>query len=444
LSGNLVLIVNRTGNCYGESHIEHVIPEVLHRGAIRCRVAACLQDDEWVLTGQDKAGGHYHDNCSVAKTTGLNPRRKEAYKRYKLVNHLYDLCGTPEQCANDHLHQVLKHRVHKEVESLCGKVKDNTELPDLVSGGMGGPLLSTKGYKRGTHLFLLALAMSRVWSAMRQEVLLATLVRTGYYTKERALQLAHLTQAQLDSGIDELELGLKLSSASGSNHARHDHTGQDPVNKYLCRNTFGDLPLKSSQDKQAEAIAGRAADLVLEQELAKMKPVLFTELPGMRMPTKAELNEPIVPVEKTRSGALNHLIARPDCTNAAHLPNFKRLFYNLFAKIERVAKRPPAYLEHLMGFQLFLLKRRFLELRKAGVQSVVDKDLHGYVWHAMKTAHNANPIGRDELLRHMIGDMRMYSLTPTGRQDKTEEGRKGKRKDKTDNLEDDAFSNEEM
>jgi hypothetical protein len=201
LSGNLVLIINKTGNCYGESHIDQVIPEVLSRGAIRCRVAGCLQDDEFVLTAQDKAGGHYHDNCTVTKTKGLNIRRSEKYRKYKLVNHLYDLCGTPEQCANDHLHQLLKHRVHKEVESLCGKVKDNTQLPDEVSGSLGGPLLSKKGYKRGPHLFLLALAMSRVWSSIRQEVLLATLVRTGYYTKERALELAELTQGQLDAGI---------------------------------------------------------------------------------------------------------------------------------------------------------------------------------------------------------------------------------------------------
>jgi hypothetical protein len=85
----------------------------------------------------------------------------------------------------------------------------------------------------------------------------------------------------------------------------------------------------------------------------------------------------------------------------------------------------------LMNYQLFSLKRRFLELRGDRSHWVRDQTLHWYVWHAMKTAHNANAAGKDDILRHMIGDLRLYSLTPTGR------------KDKTDNLEDDASSNEE-
>jgi hypothetical protein len=50
----------------------------------------------------------------------------------------------------------------------------------------------------------------------------------------------------------------------------------------------------------------------------------------------------------------------------------------------------------------------------------------------MKTAHTSDAAGRDDIMRHMIGDLRLYSLTPTGR------------KDKTDNLEIDASSNEEV
>ena len=142
----LVLVQNGTGNCYGSSHVEDVIPRVLVAGARRARTSLCLPDDAKVMTLQDRAPGHCGDKCSVTGEQDLNKRRFEAYDKNHLVSHLYSYNGTPEQCVNDHVHQMLKSQTHEMVRKLMGDVKDLTRMPDAVSAARGGPLVTSKGY----------------------------------------------------------------------------------------------------------------------------------------------------------------------------------------------------------------------------------------------------------------------------------------------------------
>ena len=73
----LVLIVNRTGNVYGTSHVEDVIPRAMGRSAERCRNQLGLSSTDLVLNAQDRAPGHCNDKCKVTQETGLNKRRYE-------------------------------------------------------------------------------------------------------------------------------------------------------------------------------------------------------------------------------------------------------------------------------------------------------------------------------------------------------------------------------
>ena len=103
---------------------------------------------------------------------------------------------------------------------------------------------------------------------------------------------------------------------------------------------------------------------------------------------------------------------RPDATNAAEFTNFKKMFDLVFAKVPIFAKKPPPYREHVMQFQLFLMKQRHLQLR---AKSATRRDVHEYVWHCMKTASKSSD--RQAIVLHMLGDFKRYAL-PSGRKDK--------------------------
>ena len=127
-------------------HVDQVIPSALAAGARRARTSLCLPDHTKVMTLQDRAPGHCGDKCSVTGEEDLNKRRFEAYTKYDLVSHLYSYNGTPEQCVNDHIHQLVKSQTHEMVRKLMGDVKDLTRVPDAVSVARVGPLVSSKGY----------------------------------------------------------------------------------------------------------------------------------------------------------------------------------------------------------------------------------------------------------------------------------------------------------
>ena len=71
-------------------------------------------------------------------------------------------------------------------------------------------------------------------------------------------------------------------------------------------------------------------------------------------------------------------------------------------------------MDHVWQYQLHLLKRRHCELVRAGREK---KDVHAFVWHALCAAHHAIDKRRSDIVRHMVGDFKRYSLTPTGRKD---------------------------
>ena len=145
---DLTLIVNQTGNCYGGSHVDDVIPRVLAPACQMARVSLGLPVDSKVLIIQDRAPGHCQEKCTITGRENLNKVRSEAYSHHNMVNHLMSLNGTPNQCPADQIHGIMKARIHSRLQELSQiSVQDLTEMADEVTGKRGGPLISKKGYK---------------------------------------------------------------------------------------------------------------------------------------------------------------------------------------------------------------------------------------------------------------------------------------------------------
>ena len=281
--GNLVLIVNKTGSCYGSSHVNDVIPRVMARSAERCRRQLCLADGEFVANGQDRARGHYYDRCSVTGEVGLNSRRYELYQKHKLCNFLLSLHGTPEQMTNDHIHQILKVRVHAKMREFTAGWKDHTLLPDREPRARGGPFVSKKGYRRGPHLYLLALCLSKVWAEFEQELLFATFVKLGYFSIEQARGLNGITEGFLRKGIQLLEAETGAVS-SLLKHPAHDPSGQREETRYVCKNNFGSLPTRGDESLAQRAAEQVKSDEELKEQYAAMKAKVFTEVKALKLP----------------------------------------------------------------------------------------------------------------------------------------------------------------
>ena len=86
----------------------------------------------------------------------------------------------------------------------------------------------------------------------------------------------------------------------------------------------------------------------------------------------------------------------------------------LFASDATWKRKPAHYMDHVWQYQLHLLKTRHVELARAGREK---RDVHAYVWHALCAAHAATDKRRADIVRHMVGDFKRYSLMPQGRKD---------------------------
>ena len=53
------------------------------------------------------------------------------------------------------------------------------------------------------------------------------------------------------------------------------------------------------------------------------------------------------------------------------------------------------------------------------------RDVNAYIWHAFCVAHKTTGDKRSDIVRHMIGDFKRYSLTPLGRREEKVEPTKG-------------------
>ena len=71
LGKHVVLMVNKTGNVYGQTHLNLILKKYLDAEQRKMKEALALDQSEPWFFGEDHAPGHYHDDCSVTKETGL-------------------------------------------------------------------------------------------------------------------------------------------------------------------------------------------------------------------------------------------------------------------------------------------------------------------------------------------------------------------------------------
>lgn len=278
--------------------------------------------------------------------------------------------------------------------------------------------------RRGPHLFLIALAAVIEWRLVSQMFLAASFLATGYFTRERLGMLLKANDDLLEDGVAEMEKAqADLGRKPYRHNPGHDFFDQDPKRRYVCMNTFGDLPTQSDPE-MAVAIRKHCLEGIERlKSYLSMRPSDILELSGSPALSAQDLQVPIVPLDPPApaAGTLAHLIARPDMTNAGEPEHFERCFKMLFEKSEIFKSKPLAYMEHVMNFQLSIIKKHFIKLKKVNSPVVRSKDLHAYVWTALKAAQLTSGCQRDRLLQTMIGDFKKYSLTPHGRKDRDEE-----------------------
>ena len=434
MNGLLVLIRNGTGNCHGYSHVHQVIPRVLARSAERARTTLQLDAAAKVLQLQDRAPGHCSNTYKLSnkeKITGLNDQRTELYKKHNLVNHLYSFNGTPEQCCNDHLHHDLKSQVHEEIRKLTGGAKDLTKMPHEVMRDRGGPLVSRKGYKRGPHLITYCLALSRVWARWPQQKLMATFLKLGYYTSPRMLELGNITPSALRNAIEDTEKkpARKQCYWSRENNWRHpwcDASGQPDEHKYVVQNFFENRKPKSKADLLERAEKQADADNKFLDRVEKLRPVLWDEDKYLKYVlgevTDQNLHAPIIPQilkpPRDAKGALSHFITKIDHktkiddTNC-HIPeNFEKLFSHVFGDIQIFKKRKPAFMKHVMKYQLFLFYSRCQEKSDKKCETNTN---YKPIWQALKMAQLSD--NKELIVKRMVDDFQRFSLVPHGRKD---------------------------
>ena len=187
------------------------------------------------------------------------------------------------------------------------------------------------------------------------------------------------------------------------------------------KNHFEDRHPKALEERAPMAIEQLEDDKLFLQEVSACRAMPWHECAKLKSSlvevSPESLDEPIVPYEKLPGkGMLNNLVERPDATNCAEIANFRKVFEMLFSKVETFKRKQPAYMEDVMRFQLWLLKTRFSELRRANPS--FRKTLHEYTWQALRTAHKTQD--REAIVRQMIGDFKRYSLTLNGRKDRAE------------------------
>ena len=178
------LIHNKTGHMYGTTHAKEFLPNFIGPEASKLKTLLQLKDTDPYFYCEDHAPGHYHDNCSVTQDTGLGAIRKEFFVRTNGHRKLTPKCATPRFGVGDQIHGWIKSLIHKEL-ALLGEMNENdlTKMPVQSLLRNGGMFVTTKGYKRGAHLFLYCIAVVRVRAILlkKQYVVMAAFCKCGFY-----------------------------------------------------------------------------------------------------------------------------------------------------------------------------------------------------------------------------------------------------------------------
>lgn len=124
-------------------------------------------------------------------------------------------------------------------------------------------------------------------------------------------------------------------------------------------------------------------------------------------------------LQEPRAGALAQLSHEPDATNVGHREPFFAVMQMMFYKLDLWKKKTPHYHSLLCDFELHLIQRRYADLVEANSAWARNKNIHKWIWGIFKKIQKMDQTKRNDVLRHVIGDYKKYSLNPTGRKGPT-------------------------
>ena len=114
LSDHVKLIHNKTGYMYGATHAKEFLPQFIGPESRKLKTLLQLRPSDPYFYGEDHAPGHYFDNCSVTKETGLNAIRKDFFMKTNGHRKLTPKRGTPRFGVVDQIHSWIKDLIHEE------------------------------------------------------------------------------------------------------------------------------------------------------------------------------------------------------------------------------------------------------------------------------------------------------------------------------------------
>ena len=218
-----------------------------------------------------------------------------------------------------------------------GDTKDLTRMPDEVSRARGGPLLSSKGYKRGPHLYILALALSRTWASIPQETLTATFVKLGYYSMHAVAQFGLVTVTKVQDAMDVLEDEEPGGHRQKRLHPERDASGLTQGDVRKVKNDFEKLPTLSQEALLPQAKAQLAEDDEYANTLRGHGPRPWTELGRLASTVArmepADVHVQIVPPDKSAGAwGAGHVGCKARCNQRCGAGLLPSSLYHTFWK----------------------------------------------------------------------------------------------------------------
>ena len=420
LGKHVLLVKNETGNVDGATHIDIVYNRYLKTEVPKMKEMLGLDQSEPWFYGEDHATGHYFDKSKCGRR-GINNQRQQFFKSNNGWRKLTPKKGTPRYMVGDQLHHVFKVRVHKRLDYLMGVQKDLKkckEMEDLYS--RGGIFVTASGVNRAPPMYLYCLAVAIEKCYLTKHMVLASFCKCGFFDVKKASKLFGMTEELIAEGRYQLDNEQKDLSALHIFLNKKSHfTGQPSESKYVSWGSLEQLDQHVNPALKERSLFLLCQEESEKEELLKRRPLALDERKAFKMEPdldSEQLSQPIIPAKKQRGpGCLAKFGSVADATNAAEIRIFRRVFLFVFKGIADFSKKTDHFQQLVADFQLYVLKRFFLERRQFGSPLAADTAMHEYVWKILAKVNRMNYRYKEAMLKGVLQDFKRYSLTPTGR-----------------------------
>ncbi len=406
--------VLRVGNKWmnGAIHSEFVLPKLVVPFATRLRSVAKKPDSSCAMYMEDECPGHVSERCPRTKKKGLKEKRRALFKKANIIRHLYSRNGTPEQCWNDQVHQLIKHQLHQALRTVKGESPIMRLRPrGPLALRPGGVYRTDANARRSPTKYLYVKALVEAWERFPQTDLMAGAVRTGHVTAEEAARAA---QTNLDSIKASLKNLTHRQAALAAKRLGTSRLNPD------C-DFSGALAVKS--------LDGEKVDAVTEAHGKAVKAIVAACTPqallGERGGAKSEDDVLQTFLQKPPAGMGSTLLnvgAKPHAGNVGEFHFFEKVFKVLFGSQKNWTKMRAGLRDQICEWHYVKLKEGygamvvdkhpavFIESRGKRSQVTFSR----FVWDIFAAIHAMCGKNRFQKMQTIICDYKTLSLNPRG------------------------------